>query len=245
MRKLNLMLHCGADHVERAEVEDVPTPTATRTWFPVPHARILESVETALGRDGLRIVHEAHGMTHGGLRYFGLLQVANGHREDDYGLVVGVRNSHDQSFPAALCLGSGVFVCDNLAFSGEVKLARKHTRYIFRDLPGLVARGVGLLHDKRHKQEERIAAYKGHQIDDLHAHDLLVRAIETRACSAQQVPKVLDQWRNPQHPDFEPRNVWSLFNAFTEVYKGGSLATTTTKSNALHGLMDAYCHLVA
>jgi hypothetical protein len=29
-----------------------------------------------------------------------------------------------------------VFVCDNLAFSGEIKIARKHTRFIVRDLPG-------------------------------------------------------------------------------------------------------------
>ena len=60
---------------------------------------------------GLRVVTESHGLTHDGERYFGLLQVANGHDDSDFGLVVGVRNSHDKRFPAALVVGASVFVC--------------------------------------------------------------------------------------------------------------------------------------
>lgn len=29
-------------------------------------------------------------------------------------------------------------VCDNLSFAGEVKMTRKHTTFIARDLPGVV-----------------------------------------------------------------------------------------------------------
>lgn len=239
MKKLDLTLHCGAHHVTRDDVANVQTPQHTETWYPVAHERVLECVGRHLENGGLRVVHEAHALSHGGDRYFGLMQLANGHNEDDYGLVMGIRNSHDKSFPAALALGSGVFVCDNLAFSGEVKLARKHTRYIRRDMPGLVARAIGLLSDQRGLQAARIDLYKGQELDDLHAHDLMVRAIEAKACSGQQVPKILDQWREPEHDDFRPRTVWSLFNAFTEVYKSGSLMSTTLKSRALHGLMDS------
>jgi hypothetical protein len=28
--------------------------------------------------------------------------------------VIGLRNSHDKSFPAAIAMGSSVFCCDNL-----------------------------------------------------------------------------------------------------------------------------------
>ena len=66
-----------------------------------------------------------------------------GHAQDDYGLVIGLRNSHDKSFPASIALGSGVFVCDNLAFSAEVTIARRHTRFIERDLPRVVHTAVG------------------------------------------------------------------------------------------------------
>ena len=77
-----------------------------------------------------------------------------------FGLVIGLRNSHDKSFPSALALGNRVFVCDNLAFSGEIKLSRKHTKNISRDLPGLVTKAVGRLADLRQFQAKRIEAYK-------------------------------------------------------------------------------------
>jgi len=33
----NLLLHCGAQAVDRHVVEHVPTPRATETWTPIPH----------------------------------------------------------------------------------------------------------------------------------------------------------------------------------------------------------------
>ena len=54
---------------------------------------------------------------------------------EDYCWVLGLRNSHDKTFPAGIVAGASVFVCDNLSFSGEIKFARKHTRFIVRDLP--------------------------------------------------------------------------------------------------------------
>lgn len=101
----------------------------------VPHHRLLTGVQESLARSGLYVVTEAHGLTKDGNRYFGLLQVANGTNPDGFGLVVGVRNSHDKTFPAGLVMGASVFCCDNLSFSGEVRLARKHTAHIERDLP--------------------------------------------------------------------------------------------------------------
>jgi hypothetical protein len=56
----------------------------------------LTSVQQSLERQGLHVVTESHGLTKEGNRYFGLLQVANGTNPDDFGLVVGIRNSHDK-----------------------------------------------------------------------------------------------------------------------------------------------------
>ena len=46
-------------------------------------------------------------------------------------------------------VGAAVFVCDNLSFSGDVKLARRHTAHVERDLPQLVSRAVGRLAELR------------------------------------------------------------------------------------------------
>ena len=87
-------------------------------------------------------------------------------KSDDYALVLGLRNSHDKMFPAGIVAGASVFVCDNLSFSGEVKFARKHTRFINRDLPQIVERAIGKLVDLWHDQDARIGAYKEAEVDD-------------------------------------------------------------------------------
>lgn len=241
MKIANLCLHAGGKKVEREQVFGVVTPPETETWTPIPHHSLLQAVESNLIGSGFSVVAESHALAHEGDRYFGLLQVVNGHNSDDYGLVIGVRNSHDKAFPASLCLGSSVFVCDNLSFSGEVKLGRKHTKFINRDLPQVVSRAVGLLGDHRQNQDDRIAAYKNTGLSNMEANDFIIRALESRVIGTQAVVDVVKCWRTPPHPEFTERNCWSLFNAFTEVLKG-NMEQAFKRTTALHGLMDAQCH---
>ena len=239
MTTLNLMEHCGKGQVDRFEVQRSPTPEPTDTWFPIPHRDILHGIEGQLQSSGLDIVNEAHALDKNGDRYFGLLQVQNGEQSPDYSLVVGIRNSHDKAFSAGIVVGSGVFVCDNLAFSGEIKIARKHTRNIGRDLGGLLNRAVGKLGDQRQRQTQRIDAYKRTELGDIQAHDLVVRAMDSGVVAGSAVPKVLSEYRNPRHEEFKDGfTAWRMFNAFTEVLKASNLFDRPRRTTALHGIMD-------
>jgi hypothetical protein len=159
--------------------------------------------------------------------------------------VLGLRNSHDKSFPAAIAMGSAVFVCDNLSFSGEVTIARRHTRYIERDLPRIVHTAVGRLTDLRGKQDERIRTYKDTELSGPAAHDLMIRAVDAGVLPVTQVPAALEQWRTPSHQEFtvDGRSVWRFHNAITHVWKGRNLAALPRRSQVLHGLLDATCGL--
>lgn len=239
MKALNLMVHAGGNKVDRVQVADVVTPRATETWQPIPHHNFLDGVQTTLERAGLRVIAEAHALAKEGSRYFGLLQLANGNNPDDYSFVLGLRNSHDKTFPAGLVVGSGVFVCDNLAFSGEIKIARKHTLNINRDLPSLIQTAVGRLHEMRGLQDQRIAAYKETELSDAKAHDLLIQALDARILSTTKIPAVLSEWRAPRHAEFaERRNVWRLMQAFTEIGKGTSVFERPRATQAMHALLD-------
>ena len=242
---VNLVLHCGARHVERDSVEEALTPAASATWVPVPHHRLLEQVEETIVGSGMTVTNQAHALWNRGLRYFGLLEVTNGRAHDDYGLVIGLRNSHDKSFPAAIALGSAVFVCDNLAFSAEVTIARRHTRFIERDLPRVVHTAVGRLSDMRGKQDERIRTYKETELADTAAHDLLIRSVDAGVLPVTQVPAVLEEWRTPSHEQFsaDGKTAWRFHNAMTHVWKGRNLAALPRRSQALHGLLDSVCGL--
>ncbi len=238
----NLLLHCGANRVEREEVQEVETPFATETWTPIPHIDLICRVERTLRINGLEIGTQAHSLSHDGNRYFGLMEIQRSGSEDDYTWVLGLRNSHDKTFPAGIVAGMTVFVCDNLSFSGEVKLARKHTRFIIRDLPMLVQSAVGRLMNRWHHQDERLVAYRESPLDDKTAHDLVIRSTDVGVCPNQLIPRVLREWREPRHSEFEERNIWSLFNAFTEALKG-NLVELPKRTEALHGLMDNHVGL--
>lgn len=242
---LDLCLHCGGQQVDRAQVAEVLTPPATKTWQPIPHENLLTQVERSLAGKGLQVVQQAHALWGEGDRYFGLMELAHADRSSDYGLVMGLRNSHDKSTTASIALGSQVFVCDNLSFFGEVVLARKHTRFIHRDLPGIVAQAVANLSDLRITHDERIDAYKEATFSDPQVHDLMIRAVDDRVLPVSYLPEVLSEWREPSHDEFREHgpSAWRLFNAFTEALKGKSLAQLPYRSHRLQGLLDPLCHV--
>lgn len=241
-RHPNLILHCGAQAVKRQEVTAIRTPRATQTWTPIPHIDLVNHVERTLKTNGLVVGTQAHSLSHDGARYFGLMEIQRSDSDPDYCWVLGLRNSHDKTFPAGITAGASVFVCDNLSFSGEVKLTRKHTRFITRDLPGIVQSAVGRLVERWHHQDVRLSTYRLTDLDDRTAHDLVIRATDVGVCPNQFIPHVLHEWREPQHDDFTPRNVWSLFNAFTEALKG-NLIELPRRTEKLHGLLDTHVGL--
>jgi len=235
MNKCNLLLHCGAFKVPREELPQVTMPRRTATWQPIPHHNLLTLVENTLPRYGMRVVEQAHAITHDGLRYFGLLQIANGSQHTDYSWVLGLRNSHDKRLPAGLVLGSQVFVCDNLSFHGEIAISRKHTTGILRDLPGLVDHAVGQLSNNWHRQDLRIERFKNTELCSTAMHDLTIQLLDAQVLCGSLVPKLLKEYRHPRHPEFGDRNLWSYHNAVTETLKGnlGMLPGRTQRLNLL------------
>lgn len=237
-----LLLHCGAKVIDRQSLSRIETPTSTDTWYPLPHDFLLREIEAQLLSHGFKIGDCTHALSHEGRRYFGVLQIHSANiTASDYSWIVGIRNSHDKTFPASLVMGTRVFVCDNLAFNGEVKLSRKHTRFAARDLRFMTARAVGSLNAKFHRMDERIAAYKVHRLTDKAAHDFIIKAIDCRSITPTALPEILHHWREPLHDEFRPRTMWSLFNAFTEQFKSLNPHTVTKRSEALHGLCDHVC----
>ncbi|PCI27433.1 DUF932 domain-containing protein [Candidatus Wolfebacteria bacterium] len=239
-----LFLHCGANIVEDyQQIIDAVTPQETDTHKPLPHHIFIDMVKNHFG-DTMTITEENHSLSHEGARYFGLMKVERkGIITPDYSCVLGLRNSHDKKFPAALVAGSSVFVCDNLSFSGEEKAQRRHTRFMMRDLKGVISRCFARLNDHWGFQAKRFDAYKDFQLGDKEASHLLLRAFEAGACRSNDIKGIWNQWNTPNHPEFQDRNAWSLFNAFTENLKG-NLNALPKRTDALHGILDIHCEVV-
>ena len=238
-RSPKLLLHCGGHLATRVEVANTSTPSPTNTWQPIPHIELIERVEEALELNKLEVGNVSHALSHGGARYFGLMEIRSPElTPDDYAYVIGIRNNHQKLFPAGLVAGSAVLCCDNLSFSGLIKVARKHTRYIRRDLVALVQTSIGKLMTAWHEQDKRIARYKEHQLTDEVVHDIAVRSVDVGVLPNRKLPDLLKEWREPHYEDFQPRTAWSLFNGYTEILKG-NLAELPRRTERLHGLLDS------
>jgi hypothetical protein len=136
-----LIVHRGGWEATKADLAAVPVPEPTESYHPVPYSRFVEEVELHVPRFGLRIQSEQFALAREGAQMFGVLTCANGTSHHDYAPVLGLRSSYDRSLSVGLVGGAvRVFVCDNLAFSGEVTMHRKHTVHVFRDLPDLIYR---------------------------------------------------------------------------------------------------------
>lgn len=238
-----LSLHAGASAATLEQVAAVQTPAAEKGWQPIAHSDVINLVQSTLAERHLIVRSSGFALWANGQRMFGVLELMNGENADDYALTIGVRNSHDKSFAAGAALGSKVFVCDNLAFSGEITFARKHTVNIARDLPQLVSAAIGRLVDLRGWQDKRIAAYKAFELTDAIAHDIIVRSLDRRVIGPMKLVDVVAEYRTPRHEEFAPRTAWSLFNAYTEIAKG-AVRQLPARTQALHGLLDEVCGVI-
>lgn len=234
-----LMLHTGARVVERSELETYDAPPPTDTWFPLRHATVLDRVKTTLGESGFAIEREALALNPSNTRFFGTLDLRS-ELHNGVTLTVGVRNSIDKSFPIGLVAGSRVFVCDNLAFSSEIVVSRKHTRFGERRFGDAIVQAMSDLRQFQDTETQRIDWMRQAALSDDAANSYLLQAFEEEIIGPRLLPLAIEEWRNPKHQDFVPRNVWSLFNAFTEVLKPRQLSQPAA---AAHDTMRLQCLL--
>lgn len=230
----------------RAQLRKIATPEATKSWQPVPHDFVVQQVEQTVASHSLEVASEQYIVARDGKRMFGVLDLRSP-EDRDYGLTVGIRNSHDMSFPVGLLLGARVFVCSNLSFSGEVKVQTKHTKYVLNRLPKLVCDAASRLLESRGVQDKRIAAYKATEIEPKkEAAYLMLQAIRTDVIPTRLIDSLITRWEFPTHEEFaESWSTWRMFNAVTEVLKDASPLLLAERTQRLHVLMDNHCGLLA
>lgn len=220
-----LMLHRGGRVVDRAELDRIKAPPPTATWFPIAHSAVLDRVTSTLQEAGFAIRTTTLGLSPRGQRFFGTLDL-NVPLATGVHLAVAVRNSIDQSFPIGFACGSRVFCCDNLSFTSEVIVSRKHTRFGEARFVEGISLAVKQLAQFSVAEGVRIGRMQKLPLKDEMASHLILRAFQEELISTRQLPDVIREWQHPTYEEFCERNLWSLANAFTTVL------TPVAKSNA-------------
>jgi hypothetical protein len=216
MASSTLMSHCGGRDVTLNELATIEAPPPTETWFPVAHFDVFRAAQQTLTSAGYTIGKQRFAISHQGHRFFGVLDLEN-RILDGVSLAVGIRNSTDKSFPIGFCCGQRVFVCDNLAFTSEIVVAKKHTKFGQDRYQEGIACAVQQLSQYQQAQADWIGGLQARHLAREEADSLILRSYEENLIGARELPQVIKEWRTPQFDEFRDATAWSLWNAFTTV----------------------------
>ena len=127
MQHGQLLSHIDTDLVTREQLALVETPDATRSFKPVPHIELIDTLDHALQLNHITIRKEQFALRRDGATLFGVLQLAYADTPDGMA-ALGLRTSNNRTLSIQICAGLSVFVCDNMVFRGDlIALNRKHT----------------------------------------------------------------------------------------------------------------------
>ena len=204
--------------IPRDELALVPTPPATDTHRPVPHNEIVQALVETLGFRHIGVVHDEYAVSPDGMKMFGVLDLETEMHGARF--AIGLRNSHDKTMRLALTCGYRVFVCSNMAFSGDfTPVLAKHSKSF--SLVDAISVGVDRMQRNFEPMRKQVELWRQSELTDVTAKMIIYQAFIE---SELEVPRHLarrvhDLYFDPQYDEFKPRTVWSLSNAFTSAFK--------------------------
>lgn len=234
---MSLVVHRGGHLVTKDELALVPIPEATGSYIPVPHNNLADTLST-IGQDilsGFVLHKEQYALAREGNQLFGVHVFKNTHSE--LGLSIGFRNSYDKSMAIGIAIGAEVFVCDNLALTGDITIMKKHTANVWQ---GLEDAAISTLYRSQKNFEKIVAdseSMRGVTIGDDEAFRMIGLLFGHGILSPRQLPVVKNEWMNPSHDAFKPRNIWSFYNAATESLKSCPPIMIMEKHIQLHSML--------
>jgi hypothetical protein len=133
---------------------------------------------------------------------------------------IGIRNSHDKSLRLGLTAGLRVFVCSNMAFSGDfTPVLAKHSKSF--NLIDTLAVGVDRIQRNFEPMQRQVEHWRQTQLTDERAKLIFYAAFIDGKLDAPRslLSEVHRLYFEPQYEEFSPRTMWSLSNAFTSAFK--------------------------
>jgi len=204
--------------IPRETLALVPTPQATATHRPIPHHEVVQALIETLGFRHIGVVQDEYAVSPDGMKMFGVLDLETEIQGARFS--IGIRNSHDKSMRLALTCGYRVFVCSNMAFSGDFQpVLAKHSKGF--SLVDAISVGVDRMQRNFEPMRKQVETWRQSELTDVTARMIIYQAfIEGELDVARHLARrVHECYFEPQHDEFRPRTLWSLSNAFTSAFK--------------------------
>lgn len=248
------MIYLGRQVVlDREQLHRISVPRrsdVSNRWAGVQHGVLADTIVEELKRRHLKIVNETWYCNPTQTDLFGAIDVrpvtqslknrlslAGIGQGADFS--VGVRHSNCGRYSISLIAGARITVCANGMFSGEIFFRRKH--YAGVDLGEEVKRAVSryleecsLLASKVISMQCNFLTEEQPGLPEL----TMMEAVRREILGVQFLRTVDDLWTQPRHKEFEPRNSWSLYNAFTGAAREMSPPSQVKLLTGMQGLWE-------
>lgn len=242
MKTLPLTLGRHTRKVDWVDLANVKTPEPTDTHKPISHDYLVNELHAALYDAGLQVSQGIHGLSLDEQMYFGLFEVIDFSSPDStWSTLFGLRNSHNKRAAATVLAGERVWICDNMSFTGEFRISRKHTPNIVRDIPDRMQDVVARVWNDRGRREQEINDWRTLRVAPEVGDHLILEAVRRDIVPLKVVKKVDAEFRNPTHPEHLTagnRTLWTMYNAITEALKDTSVQALPERTIRLQKLMQ-------
>ena len=227
---------CTKNPSTEMDVRMVPVPEATRSYTPMPHGDLIDTIEVQLKHHlpQYNIHSKQFGLAREGQQMFGMISLKKERDpeyvdveivepDDNLDLSIGFRNSYDKSMSVGVVGGGKVFICDNMMMNSDaVKIMKRHTKNVLREFDYMLYTSIPELQNQFVNIVNAKKQLSGVQIEHEQGYEFLGRMFGHKLLTPVQMSSAVEDWRSPNFEVFKDRTAWSLYNAATWGLKKGS-----------------------
>jgi hypothetical protein len=160
MSETSTLISCTG-RITRAELAKLPTPPATETHIPIPHAAVVETLVETLSHRQIAVVGEEFAVSKDDMEMFGVLDLETSFEGCRF--AIGIRNANNKRFRLACTVGLRVFVCHNLAFRGDYSpVLAKHSKHF--SLEDALSIGVDRMQRNFEPMRRQVESWRAEQL---------------------------------------------------------------------------------
>lgn len=230
--------HGHGKRVSLEEVYAVPEVEGTRTWNPIHHKLVIESLQSAMKAYDYEIQKMEFCLSHNGLKMFCAFVLQNGYNGEKSFTIAGV-NAMDKTSSIKVCAAIHVFICTNLALSGKFLEQKRHGGKLtnlqveemsFRALEGMERELIDF--DTWH------TGLKDYSLTRTDMEALTFRAMEQEVLPPSKFKQFHSILFQKEGLDYYENNLYGFHGAMTELQNNNSLIGAGRWHGKLNHLID-------
>jgi hypothetical protein len=224
--------------VTETAVMAVVTPPPTPTFRPLAHGDLIDELHEALTKRHINVVNKTYSMNKEGQRLFGVWEIEQGETSG----ALGFRNAHDKRMAVGLTSGTKVFVCSNMAFSGEWIDFKKHTSGMdTARLRQMVENAIGIILDKIGQFKTWHESLHKYELGRDQARLLSWTAMEKGIVPASDLGKVYRLFHDPKTREYE-QTLYGWHGSITQTLRDKNLVGIQANHGKLTNLVKNYAN---